>query len=829
MAAAAATVAHGQWATSFVNETSTRLVMSPSLQNDNLEKDFSWGDFDQDGDTDLVVARKFPGSIQGGFPNILLMNEGGILVDRTQEFGTASDVPGDLGLKANTNDREIEAGDVNGDGWLDLVTATTMSDSLSALLGQPRVYINLGDDIDGNWLGFRFEDARIPVLVAKNGSAANPRFCESVLVDLTGDGFPDIFFTDYDTPETSGTVCIDLNGDGDTGDPGECQGSPGETASKDYDNKFLVNWGNDPAGPGPGYFFDSTNTRFTSSQLVSAFGSAADYGDFNGDGITDVVRINTLTGGQNVGIFYGKLPPLTGLSFTGPDVVATNAPYAVSKGDLNNDGKLDLVITDDGQDRYLLNSGNGADGLANFTTTIIADSLNEFGNTIKIADLDNDGKLDVMIADVDGDLPPFCPTTGRRAHFYRNNGTPGTTSYLDEVGTIIPTASLGATYDFAPFDINGDGWLDVVIGRCAGIEIWMNHPPLGIAYAYGSGHPNTVDAGTPTNFDVTVSVVGGGPIVDGTLKLNYRVDAGAWQQSDLVGGPSLYTASLPAIDCGETLDYYVSGVLSSNGFTYSDPAAAPAAFFTAYPITGTELVYSTEFENGTEGWTTNGVAQNLGGWALGDPVGTSVGGVPANPENDNTANPGVNCWVTGNGTVGGAASASDVDATAVILTSPAFVVTQGSLITCNYYAWKYTEDAANPTQLDYAKISYSFDGGTTWILARQIATTNSTWQAFSDTVGPATGSSFMMKLDDVDIGNTSTEELAIDTLSLTQTVCATKTPCPVDLNADGSVDASDLAILLGAWGTAGPGDLDVSGNVDAADLAILLGGWGACP
>lgn len=48
-----------------------------------------------------------------------------------------------------------------------------------------------------------------------------------------------------------------------------------------------------------------------------------------------------------------------------------------------------------------------------------------------------------------------------------------------------------------------------------------------------------------------------------------------------------------------------------------------------------------------------------------------------------------------------------------------------------------------------------------------------------------------------------------------------------DLDDDDAVDASDLAILLGAWGTTGMGDLDGSGDVDAADLAILLGAWTA--
>lgn len=47
---------------------------------------------------------------------------------------------------------------------------------------------------------------------------------------------------------------------------------------------------------------------------------------------------------------------------------------------------------------------------------------------------------------------------------------------------------------------------------------------------------------------------------------------------------------------------------------------------------------------------------------------------------------------------------------------------------------------------------------------------------------------------------------------------------PADLNADGAVDANDLAILLAAWGGAEV-DLNADGVTDAADLAILLAAW----
>jgi len=52
-----------------------------------------------------------------------------------------------------------------------------------------------------------------------------------------------------------------------------------------------------------------------------------------------------------------------------------------------------------------------------------------------------------------------------------------------------------------------------------------------------------------------------------------------------------------------------------------------------------------------------------------------------------------------------------------------------------------------------------------------------------------------------------------------------------DLNLDGVVDGSDLAVLLILWGTASPeiGDLDGDGIVDGADLGLLLLGWGHVP
>src|SRR5690242_8086510 len=53
------------------------------ILTDPQEKDFASGDLNKDGWVDLVIVRKQPFTTGGAFPNYLLMNEGGILVDRS--------------------------------------------------------------------------------------------------------------------------------------------------------------------------------------------------------------------------------------------------------------------------------------------------------------------------------------------------------------------------------------------------------------------------------------------------------------------------------------------------------------------------------------------------------------------------------------------------------------------------------------------------------------------------------------------------------------------------------------------------------------------------
>jgi hypothetical protein len=470
--------ASAQWV-QFVEQTSTRMSSNPAVGADDVEeKDYAWGDVDKDGDTDLVVVRKQPFTSAGKKTNVLFMNENGTLIDRTADFAdTALDVPGDQGFLTPTNDRDVVLADVNNDTWLDIITATTLSSGDPKHLGHPRVYMNLGcqgGTCNGsNWLGFRFENARIPTMLTYSGqSGQNPCFCSVSAGDVTGDGYADLWFGDYD----SGTAC----------------------SSQDFNDRLLINQG----ASNPGFFTDETQARFAGNVgdginakfQVSAFGAANAIRDINGDGVNDLVKQTSLNAPTYVGNAYN---PGSGTGFFATyDVVNNLAPYFVSVGDLNNDNKLDMVITDDGDDRYILNQGGGF--VPSFVDFVFDFTLNGgsagagddegFGSDSVIADLNKDGFKDVLITDVDVDIPGC----GRRMQIYKNlGGAPGSDVVLQEQQTgsncqfgnnpscvvaSIPSNMLEGTHDVAVFDINGDTWLDMVVGRCTGTEVYINVP-----------------------------------------------------------------------------------------------------------------------------------------------------------------------------------------------------------------------------------------------------------------------------------------------------------------------------------------------------------------
>ncbi|MHC4948330.1 MAG: FG-GAP-like repeat-containing protein [Planctomycetota bacterium] len=804
LAAGVANAGTGGWV-EFADETAQRLVSDPTLGvSDVEEKDYAWGDVDNDGDIDLIVVRKVPFTNPGGKVNVLFMNENiaddgqaidGVLVDRTSQYAINAD-DGGQGFNDLTNDRDVALGDLNNDGWLDLVTAPTLSDTQPKTISHPRIYMNLGES-GGNWLGFQYQESRTPQLFTMGGSPQAPRFCSVAIGDVTGDGFADVYFGDYDSAG--------------------CGGS-GQNPSQDLNDRLFVNLG----FGNPAVFADSLETRMTSTMLLSAFGTAVAIEDMNNDGVMDIVKDTGLQTPTRVSVSYND-PSDEGI-FDQFQVVYNNSPYFISVGDLNQDGRLDIVITDDGTDRYMLNQGNNASGQAIFTQlTFPSGPSAGFGSNSVIADLNNDEFMDVLIADVDVD----CAGCSRRMHIYRNLGDLPSISFAEQ-GEVIPSSQLNGTHDVAVFDINGDQWLDLVIGRCGGTQVWINQPPQGLFFSYPDGLPSLVSPNTSHDFRVRLSPTQGGEPQAGTGRLYYRVDgAPSYTEVPLPEEvPNLYLASLPGTECTNRIEFYVSAEKEGGGLFF-DPPAGPGAPYVAIAGDLFEITLRDEIEGDVSSWTiVNDPSLTAGGWEQAEPVGTIFNNQLAEPDADDTSgSENTKAFVTQVST-GGAAGDSDIDGGPTTLISPAFDL-GGTDGTVSYSRWVFSDGSFGHTP-DTMAVEVS-GNGVDWTLVENVGDTGSEWEAASFVVGDyiTPTSTVQVRFVIGDNPNDSVTEGGIDNFQIEAIDC-----CGTDCAdpEDGMIDVTDLLQVLGDWGQVGmPCDVDGNGVIEVGDLLAVLAEWGPCP
>jgi hypothetical protein len=167
-------------------------------------------------------------------------------------------------------------------------------------------------------------------------------------------------------------------------------------------------------------------------------------GDFNNDGKLDLLVGTVPNGtfgpvqgivflGDNAGHFQEKTPFGSGDS---------GGPIAV--GDLNGDGKLDVVFEADAQGSAIIYIFLG-DGHGNFTRVSSAQGIDSTGNNAAIGDFNGDGKLDVAIPE------------NHQLDIFLGNGN-GTFQ------TYVPYSAACQNGPVVAADFDGDGKLDLVMG-----------------------------------------------------------------------------------------------------------------------------------------------------------------------------------------------------------------------------------------------------------------------------------------------------------------------------------------------------------------------------
>jgi hypothetical protein len=393
------------------------------------------GDVNGDGKPDIAVQSS---DTVGGGMTILFGNGNGT-------FGTPAYYP--VAISGVYASGSIAIGDVNGDKKPDVVVG---SSSVTAI-----VYLNQGNGT------FKVNGTvgTVPLYPTDNIVLADINNDKKLDI-VVPDGFGDVY-TFYGTgkgtfttgpayPLQSCNDCSnflvalgDFNGDG-TLDVLDTDGFFTNTVS---------------LGRGDGTF-KTAQLQASSSLAANNIATA----DFNGDGFPDIAQAivgDSSKIGINLGSSHGALGATTLIT---PGTCANNSAEWVAAGDVNGDGKADLVVTL--QDAPYAGCQNQTvavlEGLGTghfkkavyYPTGASAQELQVY-----LVDVNGDGKLDIVTANSDGTLSVL---------LNKGNGTFTTEPLVPAVTNLYYQESL----TFA--DFNGDGKMDIALtSRGAYATVWV--------------------------------------------------------------------------------------------------------------------------------------------------------------------------------------------------------------------------------------------------------------------------------------------------------------------------------------------------------------------
>ncbi len=330
----------------------------------------------------------------------------------------------------------------------------------------------------------------------------------AVWADFNNDGWLDLYVLQFGYPGVSATNAYFQNNGGGNFTPvteGDFlrtdNGSLG-VAAVDYDNDgypdlAVATGGCCDGSPGHHFLFhndgDGRFTRVTAGGLGDIIGYfvATDWADYDGDGFLDAFISE---GGFTSGT--GWTNQLWHNDGNGAFSRVTSSPIATDRGfasgalwfDYDSDGRPDLLTLN-------LSPNGGAatnylyhnEGKGNFTRDITspfgAERLSGGSEGADWGDYDNDGLLDLFVAD----------GGGARSHLYHNNGGG---SFSNVTAGVILTPPVGSEPHGATWgDYDNDGYLDLVVVHAERNVLYRNDRDGTFTEMRGAGFANDTVTG----------------------------------------------------------------------------------------------------------------------------------------------------------------------------------------------------------------------------------------------------------------------------------------------------------------------------------------------
>jgi hypothetical protein len=376
--------------------------------------------------------------------------------------------------------RLITTGDLNGDGLPDIV----------APLPEENVVIALMNNGDGTFSPrrtfVRFQTPRAVAVADFNGdgkadlavSGTNADGANVVAIFLgNGDGTFNQTPVDYGIGSAGIAIsAADVNGDG----------LPDLVVTTGRRIAIFINNGN-------GTFQKAVYYNAGGSDKIADQPSSVAVGDFNHDGLPDIATCLTQTGTVSVLLNDPSNPG----TFLPPQVYTlAGNPLAVTTGDFNGDGNLDLAVVGSGFGirgiNVLMGNGDGTFGPA------VTYPGPYFADAIAAGTFTNSGHEDLIVGSFDGPL-----------EYFQGNGDGTFATPVNIPGSLF-------AQDVQVADFNGDGLSDIAVPS-GGIKVYINgvsvtpSTPTGPSQVtIGSGAGNSTSFYAIDGTRATVSIQGPG-------------------------------------------------------------------------------------------------------------------------------------------------------------------------------------------------------------------------------------------------------------------------------------------------------------------------------
>jgi hypothetical protein len=326
---------------------------------------------------------------------------------------------------------------------------------------------------------------------------ANGNLTGCTWADFDQDGFLDLLVTRYDPGLGSFCFLYRNNGDGTltrvtnsalVKDIGSSLGA----VFFDYDNDgkidVFIAGGGGPNAPATRNRLYHNNGNGTFSRVMTAGSIVTNLshsgiiacGDYDGDGFLDLFVLNIL---HERSYLYHNTGDGTFTEVTVPIVIngpsgwfdIGNNPGSCAWGDYDNDGFLDLYVTDSGTSSGPLvnflyhNNGDGT-----FTKILTGSPVNESADTYGCSwvDYDNDGFLDLFASRRQG--------TGHA--LYHNNGNSNAWLKVKLIGTVSNRSAIGAKVRVRAFYRGAYRWQ---VRQITGGSGWLSHNELDAHFGLG--------------------------------------------------------------------------------------------------------------------------------------------------------------------------------------------------------------------------------------------------------------------------------------------------------------------------------------------------------